>query len=91
MVLNKSSSHSNKIFFSRSYNIDDRMTYKNNKAQLFVAGPCYIYGLVSIGKKIPYTIIKIIFSNIKDFTHYFINILFLAVDKENLIFGSSPS
>lgn len=38
-------------------------------------------GLVSIGKKFPYTIIKIIFSNIKDFVNYFINILFLHVDK----------
>ena len=59
---------------------------KNNKARLFVAGPCYIYGLVSIGKKIPYTIIKIIFPIIKDFTHYFINILFLVVDKETTFF-----
>jgi len=58
------------------------MISKNNKARLFVAGPCYMDGLVSTGKKIPYTIIKIIFFNVKDFTHYFINILIIVVDKE---------
>ncbi len=57
---------------------------KNNKARLFIAGPCYMDGLVSIGNKFPYTIIKIIFSNIKDFINYFINILFLHVDKETV-------
>jgi hypothetical protein len=45
-----------------------------------------MYGLVSIGKRFPYTIIKIIFPIIKDFTHYFINILFLVVDKETTFF-----
>ncbi len=56
---------------------------KNNKARLFIAGPCYMDGLVSTRKKIPYTILKIIFSNKKNFGNYFINILFFVVDKHN--------
>ena len=46
-------------------------------------GLCYIDGLVSTGKKISYTILKIISPNKKIFSDYFINILEGAVDKAN--------
>ncbi|HNA16606.1 MAG TPA: hypothetical protein PKG89_09285, partial [Ferruginibacter sp.] len=55
---------------------------KNNKARRLTARLCYIDGLVSTGNKIPYTILKRNFSNRKIFSEYFINIFFLAVDKE---------
>ncbi len=51
------------------------------KARLFTVGLCYIYGLVSTGNQIPFTILKIIFANEKIFTNYFIHILIKAVDK----------
>ena len=38
-------------------------------------------GLVSTGKQIPYTILKIIFANKKKNYNYFINILIWPVDK----------
>ena len=38
-------------------------------------------GLVSTGKQIPYTILKIIFANKKKNLNYFINILIWPVDK----------
>lgn len=44
-------------------------------------GLCYIDGLVSTGKKISYTILKINSPNKKNFNDYFINILEWAVDK----------
>lgn len=43
-------------------------------------------GLVSTGKKFPYTILKIIFSNKKIFDHFFINILLRLVDKDERLF-----
>jgi hypothetical protein len=43
-------------------------------------------GLVSTGKKFPYTIIKIIFSIIKIFINYFINILIFVVDNGMALF-----
>ncbi|HUS00711.1 MAG TPA: hypothetical protein VMY77_03245, partial [Chitinophagaceae bacterium] len=49
-------------------------------------GLCYMDGLVSTGKKFPYTILKIIFSNKKIFDHFFINILFGLVDKDEHFF-----
>ena len=54
---------------------------KKNKARLFSDGPCYMDGLVSTGIKIPYTILKIIFSNTKIFGNFFINNLPGFVDK----------
>jgi hypothetical protein len=56
-----------------------------NKARLFTAGPRYIYGLVSTGNQIPYTILKIISANKKKFKDYFIHILIMAVDKDPVI------
>ena len=48
-------------------------------------------GLVSTGKQIPYTILKIIFAITKKKFNYFINILNRAVDKEEskIIAGSN--
>jgi hypothetical protein len=43
-------------------------------------GPCYIDGLISTGNVIPYTILKIYFSNIKFFCNYFIHIFFCDVN-----------
>ncbi|CAN5281041.1 hypothetical protein BH09BAC2_BH09BAC2_02610 [soil metagenome] len=37
-------------------------------------------GLVSTGNKFPYTILKIIFTNMKKYSTFFINILFFHVD-----------
>jgi len=54
---------------------------KNNKARLFIVRLCYIDGLVSTGNKIPNTILKRIFTNIKLFPKNFINIFHAAVDK----------
>ncbi len=53
----------------------------NNKARLFGVELCYIDGLVSTGNQIPFTILKIIFANQKNFAYYFINIFIYAVDK----------
>ena len=54
---------------------------KNNKARLFIVRLCYIDGLVSTGNRIPDTILKRIFTNIKLFPKNFINIFSAAVDK----------
>jgi len=57
------------------------------KPGFFKVGLCYIYGLVSTGNQIPYTILKRIFANQKIFANYFIHILFIAVDKAGLFFS----
>jgi len=41
-------------------------------------------GLVSTGKQIPYTILKIIFANKKKNSNYFINIFIRPVDKDDV-------
>jgi len=53
---------------------------KNNKARIFIDGPCYVYGLVRTGIKIPYTILNIFFTKRKKIFHFFINIFIRVVD-----------
>ena len=65
------------------------MRMYKKKSPRSTGGIIYMDGLVSTGNKFPYTILKRILFNQKNFPNYFINILILIVDKPVYIQHSS--